>query len=584
MAAEEDWRAQVDEAQALEAIFEENDFRVAALEAAGGDAPGGSGAAAPLDAAALAAAPPPPSGGWALRCELVVRPQVPAGGLRVRAPGAAGGVLVAHLAPIMLRLEMGAGYPSERAPAARLAALWLPRARAAELEAELAALWRDQGAGLPVAFAWAEWLRAEALPRLGAAEALVLEPGAGAAGSASGASFVDGDGDKDEDEAGGGFAGAADALLFALARYSAARADALFQRELHRCSVCLEPRAGSRFPRLDCGHAAACADCLGAQAALHAREGSLDALRCPAPGCAAPLPEHALRALLPPPLFARWEQLALQRALDTMSDCSYCPRCATPALEDADDHCASCSKCLFVFCALCLEGRHPGAACVSDATKVEMLRRKAAGGGAAAVAELRRREHELLSAAEVARSTVRCPSCGASVQRAEGCNKMVCLCGTAFCYRCGAGGISYDHFGAEGCHLFDADEIARWERRWGAGPQLGGGGGGGGGGAEDGDGDAGLQQALLDGAGGAAGSPEGAPARRRRRQRPWFLDFPRCPRCGCVHERRELNLIVCGMCSRHFCAACAAPLERRHRDHFGAGRCPMHGPPEARRV
>ena len=41
----------------------------------------------------------------------------------------------------------------------------------------------------------------------------------------------------------------------------------------------------------------------------------------------------------------RVEDLTLQRALDTMSDLIYCPRCQAPALED-NDHCTQCPKCV----------------------------------------------------------------------------------------------------------------------------------------------------------------------------------------------------------------------------------------------
>lgn len=37
----------------------------------------------------------------------------------------------------------------------------------------------------------------------------------------------------------------------------------------------------------------------------------------------------------------------------------YCPRCNSIVLEEAD-HCAQCSECFFVFCALCYGSWHPG--------------------------------------------------------------------------------------------------------------------------------------------------------------------------------------------------------------------------------
>ena len=45
---------------------------------------------------------------------------------------------------------------------------------------------------------------------------------------------------------------------------------------------------------------------------------------------------------------------------------------------------------------------------------------------------------------------------------------MTCIyCGTFFCWLCNKVVSGYDHFGAEGCQLFDEEEIRRWNEMWG---------------------------------------------------------------------------------------------------------------------
>ena len=53
----------------------------------------------------------------------------------------------------------------------------------------------------------------------------------------------------------------------------------------------------------------------------------------------------------------------------------------------------------------------------------------------------------------------RCPHCHQGIERSEGCNRMKCKCGQAFCYVCGdkVSGTNYQHFGGA-CPLFSVPE------------------------------------------------------------------------------------------------------------------------------
>lgn len=242
-----DWQQQVDEVQALEAIFGD-DFRLLAAEGlACSSAASGTADAAdalhcePLDATALASAEPPPccsdeasssGSGWALDCSLLVRVDLHSGSLRLQLPdaggtgelgsheascgsgsdqpgdsnpcssgrGSAGGYSVQYLPPICMQLRLAPGYPSQQQPEVSLSALWLSTSQAAQLELQLAALWQEQGPGAPVCYTWADWLQSSALPHFGASQTLLLagQPSSQLVGeqASSGSSAAGSEGDE----------------------------------------------------------------------------------------------------------------------------------------------------------------------------------------------------------------------------------------------------------------------------------------------------------------------------------------------------------------------------------------------------
>ncbi|EFN52541.1 hypothetical protein CHLNCDRAFT_138969 [Chlorella variabilis] len=617
------WQQQVDEVQALEAIYGDS-FQVLEVrgvlesgssssnghcghgtggggeeeeEGAGtsgrGSRTSGGGEGPPLDAASLAELDGPCSPAWALHCSLMVGVEPHAGRLRLLLPDqlpqqqdvqqgpssgsdggngspgagpdaaaaevpasgtgkttAGAGCTVQYLPPICMQLRLGGGYPGQEPPGVSLSALWLGAAQVARLQRQLLRLWHEQGPGGPVCYTWADWLQSSALQHLGGEQALLLADDAPSSdGSTNGGGVAAGEpraGSSGRPDSPGAEGGdeveqeVAEERLVKLLRYDAVQEHAAFQRARHTCGVCLEEAPGTAFVRLEgCRHAW-CALCLAEQARIHVAEGGLEKLRCPDPGCGAALAPGVLRRVLSPDDFGRWEQLTLQRTLDTMPDAAYCPRCSSLALEDADS-CAQCPTCLFVFCSLCNEGWHPGTTCVSAETKLAMVRRKLAGGGRAAVDDLRRQEQELLSLAQIeagwaalCKMSKRCPQCGMATQKAEGCNKMACGgCGAYWCWRCGKEIDGYRHFRSGQCILFDEAEILRWEAQW-----------------EE------MQAAARVMAAGL-----------------------RNEMCGQVnHKIGNNNHLACWSCTSHFCYCCRAVLRGRGAggSHFGPRGCKQH--------
>jgi E3 ubiquitin-protein ligase RNF14 len=641
----ENWQAQVDEIQALESIFEQ-DFKITAIKGLVSEnslpthRQNVENGSCSWSAESLAALPDPPSTPWTISCQISIHIDPPysspsseisleekeggrgawqfailprdsghgndANGKNERNeaeneqneainPPTPAIHLIKYLSPVILSLELPSTYPSSTASVFSIAAMWLSHRQAAEIESELLKLW---DLSMPVIWTWADWLQNSLMQFLvqrnreqipgytNCCEYQILEAAAESdTGVVNGNGSDDGGDDDDTiesstlvfDEHG------IEGRLIGLLHYSVARESQLFRQDVHTCSICFEEQRGTQFLRLECRHVF-CTSCILEQSNLHIREGTLDALKCPEPGCNEPLAAHTLRQILEPEIFERWETLTLQRALDQMSDAAYCPRCGTLSLEDLSDNCADCPKCFFVFCTLCNEGRHPGVQCVSVETRLAMLRRKVEGGGSAAVAELRKKEHEMMSLAFIEKSTKPCPACGMAIQRSEGCNKMVCgNCNAFFCYKCGKQISGYDHYkaGVGECVLFDQMEILRWERRWqqeqaGAHAaaaafrndyllEFGGDFG------EDNNQFGGNEN--INRRGGNRGDNGGGGGDRVAP-----LPMSNCPSCGQPNYRfARNNHLHCWSCTRHFCAVCRTVLQRRGGGmHFGPKGCPQH--------
>ena len=99
-----------------------------------------------------------------------------------------------------------------------------------------------------------------------------------------------------------------------------------------------------------------------------------------------------------------------------------------------------CSSCVYSFCKVCFKGWHGDYA---------ICRRKDAP----------KTEEELATEAYLYSAAAQCPTCGAHVIKAYGCNHMLCRCKTHFCFLCGAylmASDPYRHFNSkenERCYM-----------------------------------------------------------------------------------------------------------------------------------
>ena len=125
---------------------------------------------------------------------------------------------------------------------------------------------------------------------------------------------------------------------------------------------------GSNFIKLPCHHLF-CVKCMETLCRMHVKEGTLFQLVCPDSKCNASIPHYLLKRLLSEEDFERWDRLALDKALDSMEDVVYCPKCVIGCVEDEDNN-AQCPKCSFIFCGFCKELWHPGKQCLTPEQKL----------------------------------------------------------------------------------------------------------------------------------------------------------------------------------------------------------------------
>ncbi|KAF8651782.1 hypothetical protein HU200_063301 [Digitaria exilis] len=287
-----------------------------------------------------------------------------------------------------------------------------------------------------------------------------------------------------------------------------------FLEDLHMCMICLNQSKGSNFVRLSCQHLF-CVKCMETLCKMHVKEGSVFKLVCPDTKCNVSIPPFVL---------------VLKKALDSMSDVVYCPRCGIGCLEDQSKD-AQCPKCSFIFCSLCKEPCHPAKQCI---TPEEKIKRQQASGKMSEKEMAR----ELLAVRKMFSDIQICPKCKMPIVKTEGCNKMSCgNCGQLLCFRCGRAIDGYDHFWNE-CELFELrqyDDVTPFERH--------------------------MEEVQI--------------GRRVKVQLTPIGSTIRCPKCRQRNFKENEEYIFCWACRIHYCSLCRIRVDDKYMKsgHYRSSEC-----------
>ncbi|KAJ3077022.1 E3 ubiquitin-protein ligase rnf14 [Podochytrium sp. JEL0797] len=418
---------QSDELEALECIFEANDFTRTASETAD------------------------PVG------RLVVRMQLPQP-VVFHVPsveGVACSVTIEHLPPVTILFALPPAYPSEAPPHFTLACDWLPLAHRRILLLKLKELC-SQLLGSVVLFSMAQFVQDDAIAALNLLNGHTLH--------------IEYDSPKE--------------TLAAVDKLVAADRDHrehLFANSTLTCGICMDSKLGNSCFQFDCKHAY-CKPCLTDYFTIHITEGNALQVTCPNAACKrppqlasgatssiTPLPPSTLSRIVPQSLVARYTTLLDLHNLLKQPNVTYCPRptCNAPTLKDPEEEkLCICPECSYAFCFFCNRTWHGYASycqirhletIAKEYTSASQEQRKTLElkyGKKVLEKVVREIEEDRLNKQWFADNAQACPNCTCMVERAEGCCHMTCkVCDEHFCYVCGERlnrSNPYHHFNTPG--------------------------------------------------------------------------------------------------------------------------------------
>ncbi|KAH3732913.1 hypothetical protein Pelo_16250 [Pelomyxa schiedti] len=157
---------------------------------------------------------------------------------------------------------------------------------------------------------------------------------------------------------------------------------------------------------------------------LEIRETTDYGVKCPAPNCRHFLQYGELKQCTDPTVMRKFEQFSLGKGLSQLKNLVWCPRgCGYAAERVAKNPRFTCTKCRYAHCLDCEVPWTPGHDCEEYKSQVafqHMVQNSAYLNSA------------LLNKMVDDYQFAYCPSCSTGIEKTEGCDHMVCTCGSTF--------------------------------------------------------------------------------------------------------------------------------------------------------
>lgn len=365
---------------------------------------------------------------------------------------------VDHLPPIILFFKLPTSYPLETCPSFLLSCNWLSLEQLSLLCKRMEYLW-EMNMDV-ILFSWIQFLRYEALDFLNISVGLDIseletfkiknnfrhrgndtpndsEPSVLSAQVISIGPSVSGGNAAIDVRA---FNDLTDGklILQILRDYNEYKKENIFDATIHMCEVCFQEKLGHEFITFkECGHYF-CKDCVKGFFAGLIADGNIYSLKCLVGECGSQLLHTAIKGVVGPDLFERYDTLLNNATIEAMPDVAYCPRlwCQCPCIIDIPYRMGTCPGCGLVFCPFCKMTFHGVNPCNFKTDKQMQLFEEYYNGNLSkkrAMEEehgkrmMRSLVDETLSEKWKRENSKSCPHCRASIQKTEGCHKMTCF-------------------------------------------------------------------------------------------------------------------------------------------------------------
>ena len=237
-------------------------------------------------------------------------------------------------------------------------------------------------------------------------------------------------------------------LVNVIVEYDKEESKRVFSSSYFTCNVCFGEKPGSLCMEFhDCSHVF-CVDCMADYFKVQIEDGAVQALNCPWEKCESQALPSQVKEIVSPELFAKYDRFLLQHSLDGMSDIVYCPRpsCQTAVMLESESSMGICTSCSFAFCAFCKHAYHGVSPCRIKSDDIKKLHDEYTTASSEEREFLEKRfgkrrlqqmVDEVVSEKWIFSNAKQCPSCSASIQKIDGCNKMTCIkCRSYFCWLC----------------------------------------------------------------------------------------------------------------------------------------------------